>query len=56
MSQLNFPACTYGKHVDIQGYEGVVVEIAKGSLKIRSRAGNTRSYNAKVLKKIFGQT
>jgi hypothetical protein len=55
VGQLDFPACAYGKHVDIQGYVGVVVEILKGSLKIRSREGTTRSYNAKVLIKIFGQ-
>jgi hypothetical protein len=50
----DFPGCAYGKHLDIQGYVGVVVEITKGSLKVRSQAGATRSYNAKVLAKLFG--
>ena len=38
----DFPQCVYGKHVDIAGYVGVVVEIVNGSLKIQSQAGSTR--------------
>jgi len=53
--QPNFPKCAYGKHVDIQGYTGVVVEFVKGSLKIQSPAGITRSYNAEVLRKLYGK-
>lgn len=53
--QSNFPKCAYGKHVDIEGYIGVVVEFVKGSVKIKSAAGTTRSYNAEVLRKNFGK-
>jgi len=51
----DFPKCAYGKHVDILGYTGVVVEIVKGSLKIQSATGATRSYNSDVLKKLYGK-
>ena len=54
-SQSEFPRCAYGKHVDILGYTGVVVEILKGSLKIQSPTGITRSYNAEVLRKVYGK-
>jgi len=53
--QPDFPRCIYGKHVDIQGYTGVVVEFVKGSLKIQSPAGITRSYNADALRKLYGR-
>ena len=53
--QPDFPKCAYGKHVDIQGYAGVVVEIVKGSLKVHSQAGTTRSYNGEVLRKLYGK-
>lgn len=52
----DFPRCAYGKHVDILGYTGVVVEIVKGSLKVQSPAGITRSYNAEVLQKMHGKS
>jgi hypothetical protein len=51
----DFPKCAYGQHVDIVGYTGVVVEIVKGSLKIQSATGATRSYNSDVLKKLYGK-
>jgi hypothetical protein len=51
----DFPKCAYGKHVDILGYTGVVVEIVAGSLKIQSAIGTTRSYNGEVLKKLYGK-
>jgi hypothetical protein len=54
-TQADFPKCAYGKHVDIQGYSGVVVELVKGSLKIQSPEGITRSYNAEVMKKLYGK-
>ncbi len=54
-SQPDFPQCAYGKHVDIPGYSGVVVEIVKGSLKVQSPTGTIRSYNAEALKKIYGK-
>ena len=52
----DFPQCAYGKHVDIRDFTGVVVEIVKGSLKIQSPDGITRSYNAAVLKKLYGKS
>lgn len=54
-SQSDFPQCAYGKHVDIPGYSGVVVEIVKGSLKVQSPTGTIRSYNADALKKLYGR-
>ena len=53
--QPDFPQCVYGVHVDIRDYTGVVVEIVKGSLKIQSPDGIIRSYNAGVLKKLYGK-
>lgn len=52
--QPDFPQCIYGVHVDIRDFTGVVVEIVKGSLKIQSPDGIIRSYNAGVLKKLYG--
>lgn len=52
--QSEFPACVYGRHIDILGYTGVVVEIVNGSLKVQSPTGITRGYNAGVLKKLHG--
>lgn len=54
-SRPDFPQCAYGRHVDIVGYTGVVVEIVKGSLRVQSPAGITRSYTGGVLKKLYGR-
>ncbi|MEN9574550.1 MAG: hypothetical protein RL514_2405 [Verrucomicrobiota bacterium] len=54
-SQADFPQCAYGKHVEIPGYAGVVVEIVKGSLKVQSPTGTIRSYNAAALKTLYGR-
>lgn len=54
-SQPDFPKSVYGKHVDIPGYQGVVVEIVKGSLRVQSPTGTIRSYNADALKKLYGR-
>lgn len=54
-SRPDFPKCAYGQHVDILGYTGVVIEIVKGSLKVQSPAGISRSYNAEVLRKVHGK-
>lgn len=54
--QPDFPQCVYGVHVDIRDFTGVVVEIVKGSLKIQSPDGIIRSYNAAVLKKLYGKS
>ena len=50
-----FPRCVYGRHLDLHGFEGVVVEIVNRSLKIRSPQGSTRSYNADGLVKLYGK-
>ena len=54
--QPDFPQCAYGMHVDIRDYTGVVVEIVKGSLKIQSSDGIISSYNAAVLKRLYGKS
>ncbi len=54
-SQPGFPQSAYGQHVDIPGYQGVVVEIVKGSLKVQSPTGTIRSYNAEQLRKLYGK-
>ncbi len=53
-TQLDFPKCAFGKHVDIRGYSGVVVEIVDGSLKVQTKEGNVRSFNGAMLRKIYG--
>jgi hypothetical protein len=55
-SQIDFPQCAFGKHVDIRGYSGVVIEIVDGSLKIQTQAGSVRSFNGAMLRKIYGQS
>ena len=53
--QPDFPRCALGQHVDIDGIQGVVVEIVKGSLKVRLPEGTSRSYNAMILQKLHGR-
>lgn len=53
MALENYPQCTFGAHVEINGFTGVVIEIVKGSLKVKSHDGLTRSYNAQVLRKLY---
>ena len=50
----SFPQCAFGQQVDIGGYTGVVVEIIKQSLKVRSHEGRSRNYNGAVLRKLYG--
>lgn len=54
VSRPDFPQCALGKHVNIAGYVGVVVQIVNRSLKVRSQAETTRSYNADALRKLYG--
>ena len=54
-SRADFPQCAYGQHVEIPGYAGVVVEIVKGALKVRSQEGQTRSFSAAALRKLYGK-
>ena len=50
----DYPGCVLSEHIDVNGYTGVVVQIVNRSLKVRSAAETTRSYNADALRKIFG--
>jgi preprotein translocase subunit YajC len=53
ITREDYPQCTFGAHVEITGFTGVVVEIVKGSLKVKSHDGLTRSYNSQVLRKLY---
>lgn len=53
--QADFPQCTLGKLVEINGYVGVVVEIQDQSMKVRSRNGTSRKYNGEILRKLHGK-
>jgi hypothetical protein len=48
----NYPQCLLGEHVQIADYSGVVVQIVNRSLKVRSPAEVTRSYNADALRRL----
>jgi hypothetical protein len=50
----DFPNSAVGESVDIKGYTGVIVEIAKNSIKVRSAEGNTVSYNFHTLRRLYG--
>jgi uncharacterized protein (DUF3820 family) len=52
IAQKNFPAGALGRFVEVNGYTGVVVQILNQSLKIRSREGTSRRYNAETLRKL----
>jgi hypothetical protein len=54
--KADFPACTLGSFVDFHGFSGVVVELFGHSLKVRSREGVTRSYNAEGLRRIYAKS
>jgi hypothetical protein len=54
VSAPDFPRNALRKHVEVGGYTGVVVQIVNQSLKIRSRAGTSRGYNAQQLRNIYG--
>jgi hypothetical protein len=53
--KADFPACALGIFVDLHGFTGVVVELVGRSLKVRSREGATRTYNADGLRKIYAK-
>ena len=54
LTRPDFPKVAYGEHVDVGGFAGVVVHVKAPSLKIRSREGISRKYNADILKKVHG--
>jgi hypothetical protein len=55
ISEPDFPVCTLGRMVEINGYVGVVVELTGLSMKVRSPNGTSRKYNADVLRKLHGK-
>src|SRR5690349_23126219 len=52
-TKIDFPSCALGTFVDLHGFAGIVVAVVGRSLKVRSREGATRSYNADGLRKIY---
>lgn len=52
VGRADFPRCVYGQHVAIDQFTGVVIEIVKQSLRVRSLEGVTRSFNIPVLLKL----
>ena len=52
----DFPGCALGELVDVRGYSGVVVQIVDESVKVRSPEGETRTYDAEVLRKLYGRS
>jgi hypothetical protein len=50
----DFPSGAVGQCVDIKGYTGVIVEVVKNSIKVRSAEGKTVSYNFHTLLKLYG--
>jgi len=50
----DFPNSALGKRVDIKGYTGVIMEIVKNSIKVRTAEGNTVSYNFNALRRLYG--
>jgi hypothetical protein len=50
----DFPKCAFGLQLEINGFTGVVVEIVKQSLRVRSSDGYLQSYNGPALKKLHG--
>ncbi len=50
----DFPKCAFGLQLEINGFTGVVVEIVKQSLRVRSSDGYLQSFNGPILKKLHG--
>lgn len=49
----NFPKSALGLHVDIGGVTGVIAEIVKNSVKLRTAEGQLMSFNAFTLCKLY---
>jgi hypothetical protein len=50
----DFPNSAVGKLVDIGGNIGVIKEVVKNSIKVRSAEGRVMSYNFHSLRKLYG--
>jgi len=55
LAEPNFPGSALGEMVDMNGYTGVIVQVLNQSLKVRSREGTSRRYNAEILRKLHGE-
>ena len=53
--RADYPRSLVGELVDIGGYVGIVVSLENQSIKVRSREGTSRKYNATFLPKVHGQ-
>ena len=49
-----FPNSAVGELVDIKGNSGVITEVVKNSIKVRSAEGKVMSYNFHTLRKLYG--
>jgi hypothetical protein len=54
VSDPDFPNNAVGKKVDIRGNTGVIVEVVKNSIRVRSAEGKTMSYNFHTLRRLYG--
>lgn len=54
-SRLDFPRNALGEHVDIAGFQGVVIELAADAVKVKSSQGIIRSYGVKTLRSLYGR-
>ncbi len=50
----DFPNSAIGQKVDINGFTGVIAEVVRNSIKVRSAEGHTLSYNCHALRKLYG--
>ena len=54
VKRSDYPQCVLGEHIEVAGYNGVVVQIVNRSLKVRAPNEVTRSYNADALRRLYG--
>lgn len=54
VTREDFPQCTLGVFVNIGGVTGVVVDIVRQSLKLKTPEGLSQSFNGNILRKLYG--
>ena len=54
LTDPDFPNSALGQKVDIQGFIGVVMEVVKNSIRVRSATGETVRYNFNALRRLYG--
>lgn len=52
--RADFPQCVHGEFVDIGGYAGVVIEITRQSIRVKSPENITQGFNVHVLRRLYG--